>query len=445
MIQRDHVMGRAVGGGRVLARCLAVLVLAWGCAAPAADPELAREGVDGRPGVSDPARAEVPLPAAPGWQASLVLDNGEVGIWTVGTCKAFPHQGCPEVFGLDDRGRCHLMSSYSGKWTPHATVEDGAWLGALCQLDLDPMVPGPEIYTGGRSGNLYQIVPHREGGFDSRIVARHAAEEIHTLVGGELLPSRSGLELLAFTALGRTYAVEPDGAGGLTSRFLTDLAARVRQALLLPHRDGERPWIAAVCRSGEVLLLRLTEDGLERRVILREAMGFGRCALRPGADPDAPQVLYVTRDDGVVLRLEGRPDGTASWTRELVYAGPQGPRGVAAGRFHEDPAVETVAVFGYSSRVQLLSRRPGEAWAVTTLFVDRDKGHWLETVELDGRNATDELIASGYGGRIVLLARVPGTGLEGVPTDPDGPPRPEPPSSTGSAGRQSAGSMPSSR
>lgn len=119
-------------------------------------------------------------------------------------------------------------------------------------------------------------------------------------------------------------------------------------------------------------------------------------------------MLYATRDDGLVLRFE--QEGS-TWQRELVYAGPQGPRGIAAGRFDADPAVETVAVFGYSARVELLSRRAGEPWRVETLLEDRDKGHWLETAELDGRNATDELLCSGYGKRVLLLARAPGHGL----------------------------------
>ena len=167
----------------------------------------------------------------------------------------------------------------------------------------------------------------------------------------------------------------------------------------------------------------MTDGGLEQRTILHEPMGFGRMALRAG--PAAgPQVLYVTRDDGLVLRLEGALDAPGAWAREVIYAGPQGLRGVAAGRFDPDPGVETVAVFGYSKKLQLLSRRGDGPWDVETLFVDRDKGHWLATVELDGRNGTDELIASGYGGRIVLLSREPGTGLPGVATDPDPPARP---------------------
>lgn len=371
----------------------------------------------------DPSRHEVPLPAAAGWQASLVFDNEGVGIWTTGTLDAFPQYGCPDIFGLDDRGRCVLLSSYSGKWTPHQTVEDGAWLGALSRLDLDPTVDGREIYCGGQRGNLFQIVPRRQGGFDVATIARFFDQEIHTLVGDDLLPSRPGDELLVFTQRGETYLVLPDGEGGFEATQIANLEARVRQALLLPHTAGERPWIAAVSRSGEVLLLRLTDEGLEQRVILSEPMGLGRMALRTPTVSDEALVLYVTRDDGLLLRLQGTA-ADDRWQRELVYAGPQGLRGVAAGRFDADPEVETVAVFGYSSKVQLLSRRAGSPWSARTLFVDRDKGHWLATAELDGRNGTDELIASGYGGRIVLLAREPGSGLDGICTDPDPPLRP---------------------
>jgi len=376
----------------------------------------------------DPTKAEVPLPAAEGWQASLVIDNGSVGIWTVGTLKAFPLYGCAEIFGLDDEGHCHILSSYSGKWTPYHTVEDGAWLGALQMLDLDPRLPGEEIYTGGEKGNLFQIRPLRDGGFDVATIARFPGEEIHTLVGGDLLPSRPGRELLLYTRRGQVFDVRPreDEAdfaaaapGSLAPAFVAtlyaDVQSRVRQALPLPCASGEAPWIAAVCRSGEVALLRMTEEGLERRTVVREAMGFGRLALRP-SKPGEPVVLYASRDDGVILRLEGDVHDRA-WRREVIFVGPQGPRGVAAGRFDADPSVETVAVFGYSRRVQLLSRRPGGDWTARTIFEDRDKGHWLATGELDGRNATDELIGSGYGARIFLLSRDPGTGLEGAAMD----------------------------
>ncbi len=366
---------------------------------------------------SNPRNNEVPLPALSGWRASLIYES-DVGIWTVGTLNCFEQYGCPDVFGLDDRGRCTILSSYSGKWTPHQTVEDGAWLGALCRADLDPALDGPEIYTGGKRGNLYQIRPTRHGGFDVRLVLHLADEEIHTLVAGDLLPGRPGTEMLLFSRSGLVFDVTAshEATAPFEKRLVARLPGRVRQAFLLPHEDGEVPWIVAACRFGAVMLLRLTEDGLEKETILQEDMGFGRIGIAPAGDREE-SVLYVTRDDGVILRLEGRPGGT--WKREVIYAGPQGARGVVGGRFAADAAIETVAVFGYSRKVQLLSRAPGKPWRVETLFVDRDKGHWLAVAELDGRNATQELVASGYGGRIILLARPPGYGLEGVPTDSD--------------------------
>jgi len=379
-------------------------------------------------GEADPTQAEVPLPALAGWRASLVIDN-DVGVWTVGATQVFPSFACPEIFGLDDKGRCIILVSYSGKWTPFQTVQDGKWLGALVRLDLDPHLEGPEIYTGGQKGNLFQIRAHKEVDFDTRIVARFPGEEIHTMVGGDLLPDRPGQELIAFSRLGLVWDLRPGDQPGdpFSAPVIATLDGRVRQAEVLPAAPGQAPqapWIAATARFGKLLLVRMNGQGLDVRAVTEEPMGLGRMAVRAG-DPGQPAVIYACRDDGLVLRLEGRPE-QAEWKREVIFAGPQGTRGVVSGRFHEDPSVETVAVFGYSKRVQLLSRKPGGAWNVETLFVDRDKGHWLAAAELDGRNATDELIGSGYGARIFLLSRPPGYGLKDVPTSPELDPIPEP-------------------
>jgi hypothetical protein len=135
-------------------------------------------------------------------------------------------------------------------------------------------------------------------------------------------------------------------------------------------------------------------------------MGMGRLALAPASTGAGP-VLYATHDDGRILRAARGAGG--AWRTEVIYHGPLGPRGVVAGPFDEDPAVETVAVFGYSGKVELLTRGP-EGWRAETIFEDRDKGHWLAVAELDGRNGTREILTSGYSGRIVLLSRPPGYG-----------------------------------
>lgn len=391
---------------------VAFLLLSTSCASTTSKqkPDAATSG--------DPARGEVPLPgAADGWQASLIMDNDSTGIWTVESFPVFEQYGSPEVVGLDDKGRCHVLVSYSGKWTPLTRCGDGKWLGGLCHGDVDPRAEGSELYTGGQNGNLYQLRAYRNGALDCRLIAQLPGLEIHTLLAGEVDPRSAGPELLVFTRPGELYRVSPDGENGeFRTEHLESLPGRVRDALLLPQRAGEPVEIATVTRAGTLSLLTIDEQGTHWSVIHRESMGMGRIAVRAGSAASSA-VLYATLDDGRVQRHERGPDG--GWKTETIYSGPQGPRGLAAGNFDADLAVETLAVFGYGREVQLLSKRAG-TWSVETIFVDREKGHWLAAAELDGRNGTHELIGSGYGARIFMLARPPGTGAAGVLTAPSG-------------------------
>jgi phenolic acid decarboxylase len=356
--------------------------------------------------VPDPRLNEVPLPAQNGWNAFLVLDNAPTGVWTVEAFDVFAQHGSPEIVGLDDLGRAHICVSYSGKWTPTTVISDGKWLGGLAHGDVDPRIPGAETYTGSQQGNLYQIVAHPNLILDYRLIAFIPGREIHTIVAGDVDAAHQGAELIVFTRPGGVFRVTPTGPHGtFETKSLGDYEGRVRQALVLPHKPGETPEIVTVSRNGKLELLQLANSGLKWKTIYEDQMGLGRIALRP-SQHGQPMVLYATHDDGRVLRLE-RAGG--DWNAEVIYHGPQGPRGVVAGQFHEDQNVETVAVFGYSRKVELLMRS-GDGWRAEAIFEDRDKGHWLAVAELDGRNHTHEIIASGYGARIVMLSRPPGYG-----------------------------------
>jgi hypothetical protein len=363
---------------------------------------------ESRPPVpEDPRDGAVRLQAPEGWNAYLVIDNDGVGIWTVDSFKVFPQLGAPEVVGLDDLGRCIVLVSYSGRWTPYLTIHDGKWLGGMAHGDVDPRIDGSETYVGGQRGNIFQVVGYSHSTLDNRLIAHLEGREIHTLLAGDLVPSSPGKELLVFTRPGGLFRLTPTGPDGTWElEHLGELPGRVRDAVVLPSASGTTPQIATVSRTGRLELLRMTGEGAEWTLLHQAPMGRGRIALRR-SEPGDPAVLYSTLDDGRVLRH--RHQTSDGWKTETIYLGPQGPRGIAAGRFHEDPQVETVAVFGYSGKVQILSRQ-GQEWKVETIFQDRDKGHWLATAELDGRNSTHELLASGYGARIVLLSRPPGYG-----------------------------------
>ncbi|MCB9891324.1 MAG: hypothetical protein H6833_06745 [Planctomycetes bacterium] len=367
-----------------------------------------------------PEDGEVVLPCAEGWRAHMVFDAG-VGVWTVVAAKVHEQYGCPELIALDDRGRCTVLRSYSGKWTPESTITDGKWLAPTAVGSLHQAARTRSVYVGGASGRLWQLRPRTGGVFDCRVLAEWNGEEVHTVVLGDIDTTTPGAELLVFLASGRVFRVDSRSAedSDFDVRELESVPGRVREALLVKTGDG-RTNVLAVSRAGFLASLHLEGAKLATRFLAREPMGLGRIASTMRGDE---LVLYVTRDDGVILRFAGDRDailtGELDLTREIIYAGPQGPRGIACGHFHEDPAVESIAIFGYSKCVELLSREGEGPWSVTTIFEEIDKGHWLSTCEVDGRNGTDELVASGYAGRVVLLSRPPGFGLPShVPSVP---------------------------
>ena len=361
--------------------------------------------------VGDPRKAEVSLPAQGDWRATLVLDNTPTaGVWTVGVMKIFDHYACPEIVGIDDLGRCNVLWSYSGKWTPVTTIADGKWLGGLALADVDEGVPGRELYTGSQQGNLYEVVAYRNTLLDNRLIGMIPGREIHTVVAADVDPEHRGPEVLVFTSPGGLYKAVPrqDGRDGFELTLVEDLPGRIRDALVLADGSSGPPEIATIGRHGKLELLTWREGRPAWETIFEAPMGMGRVARRPSAAGEG-LVLYSTADDGMIRRHERVARG--NWRHEVVYIGPPGPRGIAAGRFDVDPKRETVAVFGYSKTVELLTRQDGR-WSAESVFVDTDKGHWITTGEVDGRNGTDELVSSGYSGRIVLLARPPGFGLE---------------------------------
>lgn len=246
--------------------------VAWADPPPMAGPA--------RPASPNPAHAEVPLPASAGWNATLVLDNNGVGIWTVEAFQIFPQTGTPEIVGLDDLGRVQVCTGYSGKWTPTTVVSDGKWLGGLAHGDVDPRIAGEETYTGSQQGNLYQVVAWPHGILDYRLIAHLPGREIHTILAGDLDPASPGPELIVFTRPGGVYRVTPSGAHGtFETRQLMEYDGRVRQALPWPAEAGETPPIVTVSHNGRLELLRLTESGPQWRTLYEDSMGLGRVAL----------------------------------------------------------------------------------------------------------------------------------------------------------------------
>ena len=327
--------------------------------------------------------------------------------------QIFPQYATPEVVGLDDNGTCWVMVSYSGKWTPLRVLADGVWLGGIAHGDIDPEFDGKELYVGGKKGVLYQVRAYADGGLDGRRIATFQGREVHTIVGGELDPTHEGAELLVFTRPGALYRVSRDQGQEFKTELVGELSGRIRDAIVLP--DGRT--MVTASRDGRVSLLRMELDGPQWQTIHQSDAGCGRLAVGKMMSGGMP-VLYSSGDNGRIFRHAKSDSG--DWATTTIYSGPLGPRGLVAGQFNADESVETIAVFGYSGRVELLENHAG-VWSTSTLFTDRDRGHWLSVLEIDGRNNTNEILLSGYGARMVLLTMDPGTGVDelAVPVEID--------------------------
>ena len=369
--------------------------------------------------------SESPIPTAPGWRAAQI-HKSEQGVWYAHVAAVVPAHGAADVIATNDKGQLLLLSVYSGNWTVRAVNPDGQWLAPSQPADVDPRVAGAEIYVAGKGGNVHRVTrtskPFGQFALDSVEIGHVAGEEFHTVLAADLLPAHPGDELLVFGLSGAVYelrAAEQPG-DAFDMRLLARIDGRVRDAVVLPAVAGEPPWLVGASRSGHLLGMRLGEDRLETRELAREQSGLGRVARRPAVGAASGEVVYATRDDGVLLRFEQQADGT--WQREVIFVGAQGLRGVAAGRFFADGR-EAVAVYGYGRKVQLVSRQAAGPWQVETILTTADQGHWLAVGELDGRNSTDELIATGFGGQVLLIGRAVGYGLGDAAVDAEpGPP-----------------------
>lgn len=395
----------------------AALLAAGACAAPRPDPaprsEVASTG--GSVAAAAPVAAPAPpvtAPAAPpagatidvglaGWEAHVLLDNAGVGVWTVKTLDVIPPFAGPEIVALDDKGRCHVIYTYSGRIYDWPAIDDREWLGGLWLGQAYPKLPPAQLYTGGKRGNLFRVQWKPWGTFSSEALA-HFDGEIYTIAGGDFDPSRPGIELLVFLHNGNVHLFDPAHPEN-SPRVLTD-AGRVRDAAVF--RSGDRDQALVASRDGTLGVLGY-DGGWSVHNVSRQLQGMGRIAAGPWTENGAP-VFFAGCDDGSVLRIARSPDGPFS--ASTIYLGRRGVRGVAPGRLDADAARETVAIFGYGTEVELLSRGPDGRFSAETIFVDKDKGHWLYAGDVDARSVTDELFACGFGGRLVQLSRPPGYG-----------------------------------
>jgi hypothetical protein len=321
-----------------------------------------------------------------------------------------------QIVGVDQGGDVVHVHYRGGEPKARVLYRHGTELTGLAIGDVDPSVPGEEIYAGGfssgdgregKGGAVVQIVMTPQGVATKRIFEGdayvHSIETVEPRAPGE--PRR----LLVCTYSGEVNLLTPAAGEGLWGKRLLykdppsadPESPKIKDAAFLKPDGGGAPHeVLVVMKAGRAVLLDI--DAPKKAHLVHEEPG-GLSRVTPDDHGDA----YVTGYSGRVLRFTR--DGDGFDVDVLEHEGPDsGLRGVVMGRFPL-PGVRSetapLAIFGFHGFCRALVPRLG-SWDAVTLYRDADRGHTILAADLVPGNDADELVISGYSRRItVLVAR----------------------------------------
>ena len=335
----------------------------------------------------------------PGWTSVVLWDSGEKiqGV-TLGDIDgerpgiegiAVTMSG---IVGIGGIGK-------SGVWS-NVLYRHSAKLNTALVADLDPDLPGNELYVGGGGssspGEILQI--HRNGNrWDVKSVWEGDGF-VHSLA--VLPPRNSGSPSLVFvTYAGKIIELTSKSTKGWKSQVLhtESLSADSNRLLLkdivagrINGRDGR--FVLACSKAGNGILVNADEPG-SGKTIHSEEGGIARVNM------DADGRIFCACNHGNVLRLQYHDN---HWTTDTLYRSLDELRGVGCGSFATPAGTAPIAIYGYDAFVRMLFDN-GTGWDTYTVWRDSDRAHSLSIGDVIPGNGSDEVLAGGYSGKLTLL------------------------------------------
>ena len=335
-------------------------------------------------------------------------------------------------------------------WSGTIAYEAGVKLGGCDVGDLDPTKPGNEIAAVAVDGGIHLI--HHDGeGWHGAQIAKAEGEMIQCAIG-DADPTREGNELVV---VGMTKGTEDEGGRGAAHLVYrrddgwalepifedTALIHGVTVADVDPDTEGPEVVTVGFSRKARILAKingawAPTGAGDLRgagKTVVKHKGGIAvantsdsLALLSPGPVPSEEngafkdwavqklargasqgriaskgELLLLACDDGG-LRLATPDDGLL-----LLFQDTGKLRGAVLDDI--DPSHEgwEAATAGYAKTVTLLlpGRKVDDAWTPVTLWRDTEKLHHLAGGELLETGPGLELVAVGYSGRVIVMAR----------------------------------------
>lgn len=364
--------------------------------------------------------ASGPAPAETRWEPVVVWE-GAAAFERVRVGRPDARDPALQIVGVDQAGQMVLVH-WNGGDRPSAEVvyDNRSEMTGLVIGDVDPTVPGEEIYVGAYEpgqpdvgGCILQCVIAPGSTHVRRIATPgtyvHSIESVPPSAAGQ--PTR----LVASTYGGEIHLLTPtSGDGPWDDRVVyasppiadpqpKDPRPRIKDMTLLRDTAG-RPAheVFAVFAGGRAVYVDLDHPNAgpnSGRVVAEEEGGWGRtCA-------DAGTGAFACGYKGRVVHFVR--DSSGGFTARVIdeEGAESGLRGVVTGRFPLPGArgeIAPLAIFGYHALCRALVERNG-AWEPVTLHTDLGRGHTLVAADLVAGNDADELVLAGYSKRIVVL------------------------------------------
>lgn len=364
------------------------------------------------------------LALAVGATACASMGSGEVA-WKPVVCYqakgaierikcGHPDAGDPnlQAVSVDQAGDVALMHFRGSEVSSQVIYSNTSELTGLSISDLDPAVPGEEIYVGGYSGGtgmegtggqVLQLVLQPGSKGKARVrqifsgpVYIHSVERVEPQAAGE------GPKLLVSTYDGSIHLLTPTASGPWDDRVLHTEppsddpdAVKIKDVGFLRDPSGRAPHEALVAfKTGRLLQIDIDHPG-DAHYILDEPGGLSRIT------PDPDGGAYVTGYFGRLMHWVPGANGLEMTVIDQEGVD-SGLRGVVLGDFPVDGTVAHKVVFGFHKLCRALVPRLGVLDPVT-LYVDIDRGHTIEAADLVPGNGADELLLGGYSLRVTML------------------------------------------
>lgn len=337
------------------------------------------------------------------WQTTTLWDAHEK-IQGVRFGDADPRHPGIEAVAVTRSGTVAIAGFTNGKVWSDTIYRHGVLMTGLCIADVDPTIPGNEIYIGGGrttkapNGEVVQIALV-DGHWRARTVWM-APDVVHTFDTLPRLPGGTA-RLVAPTYAGTIHLLIPTKTGLWRDTLLyrhtatgTDTNDLVVKDMHYGTVAGRANQLLFCTKGGDMVDVDLSDPSRSGR-IYRQKFGIARFTIVSDG------TLYGSCNDGCLIHLSYVQ---GAWKVDTLYRDYAEGRGVVIGRFPCGGRACSLAAFGYARTCRLFYDN-GIGWDTYTLFHDLDCGHWMVVADVIPGNDADEMLLGGYSGRMTLISR----------------------------------------